>query len=421
MILPPDLALTKGLGPALAFDPTGGAVIDTSLFAADRDFPQLSLSATAIAHNIAAMAAYAAARGVRLAPHGKTAMSPELAHAQIDAGAWGITAATPAQLRVYRHFGIQRLFLANQLVEPAAIAWLRDELTKDPDFDCLVTVDSEAGLRLLATLGRDSERSRPIDVMLEFGNAGGRTGVRTAGQLRELARAAADTPGVRIAGVTNYEGTLGGASPAEASGRVRVFAAELANIVVALESEGLLPTQCLVSIGGSAYFDEALVGLRSGGVDAARIVLRSGAYLTHDDGLYARVSPSARGVVETPVLIPAITVWAPVLSVPEPGLAILLCGRRDVGFDQDLPVVRGARRRDGSHPRPFTGDLTQLADQHAFMSFDAEQIGIDKAPVVGDLIELGISHPCTTLDRWGLVPVVDDEYQVRELIRMYFS
>lgn len=421
MIPPPDLTLTKGLGPALALDSTGGAVIGTSLFADDRDFPQLSLSATALAHNIAAMAAYAAARGVRLAPHGKTAMSPELAHAQIDAGAWGITAATPAQLRVYRRFGIQRLFLANQLVEPAAIAWLRAELAGDSAFECLVTVDSEAGLRLLATSGHDGDASRPIDVMLEFGNAGGRTGVRTPAQLRELARAAADTPGVRIAGVTNYEGTLGGASPAETADRVRGFATELATTIVALETEGLLPAHCPVSIGGSAYFDEAIAGLRSGGVDATRIVLRSGAYLTHDDGLYGRVSPSQRGIAETPVLVPAITVWAPVLSVPEPGLAILLCGRRDVGFDQDLPVVRGARHRDGSRPRQFAGTLTQLADQHAFMSFDAEQIGSDNVPAVGDLIELGISHPCTTLDRWGLVPIVDDDSRVRELIRMYFS
>ncbi|MBL3687892.1 hypothetical protein D3248_13135 [Leucobacter zeae] len=420
MIPPPELALTKGLGPALAHDPTGGDVIGASLFAADRDFPQLSLRAPALEHNIAAMAAYAADRGVRIAPHGKTAMSPELAELQLAAGAWGITAATPAQLRVYRRFGIQRLFLANQLVEPAAIAWVRAELAQDPDFECFVTVDSAAGLALLASDG-SGPAARPIDVVLEVGNAGGRTGVRDAAHLAELAGVAAGTPGVRVAGVTNYEGTLGGGTPDEAAQRVRAFAAGIAASVAALEADGLLPDRGIVSIGGSAYFDEALAGLRSGGIDADRIVLRSGAYLTHDDGLYSRTSPSARGIAGTPRFEPAISVWAPVLSVPEPGLAILLCGRRDVGFDQDLPAIRGLRRRDGGDPRPFAGTITQLADQHAFATFDPDRFGSDAGPAVGELVELGISHPCTTLDRWGLVPVVDDEHRVRELIRMYFS
>lgn len=420
MIPPPELALTKGLGPALAHDPSGGDVIGASLFAADRDFPQLSLKASALEHNIAAMAAYAAERGVRIAPHGKTAMSPELAELQLAAGAWGITAATPTQLRVYRSFGLRRLFLANQLVEPAAIEWLREEIARDPGFDCFVTVDSAAGLELLAAPGSDPD-ARPIDVVLEVGNAGGRTGVRDAAHLAELARIASGTPGVRVAGVTNYEGTLGGDTPDEAAERVRAFAAGIAASVTALEAGGLLPERCIVSIGGSAYFDEALSGLRSGGIDADRIVLRSGAYLTHDDGLYSRTSPASRGVGGTPRFEPAITVWAPVLSVPEPGLAILLCGRRDVGFDQDLPAVRGVRRRDGGDARPFAGTITQLADQHAFATFDPGQFGADAGPAVGDLVELGISHPCTTLDRWGLVPVVDDEYRVRELIRMYFS
>lgn len=421
MIPPPDLSLTKGLGPALAQDATGGSVIGESLFASDRDFPQLSLGASALERNIRAMAAYTAERGVRIAPHGKTAMSPELAERQLAAGAWGITAATPTQLRVYRRFGIQRLFLANQLVEPAAISWLRDELAQDPGFECFVTVDSPGGLRLLAASGLDPAASRPIEVMLEIGNPGGRTGVRDVEHLRELARTAAGTPGVRVAGVTNYEGTLGGSIPAEPAERVRAFAAGIAESVSALEAEGLLPARCPVSIGGSAYFDEALAGLLAGGVDADRVILRSGAYLTHDDGLYSRTSPSSRGIAGTPSFAPAITVWAPVLSVPEPGLAILLCGRRDVGFDQDLPTIRGVRRRNGGDPRPFAATITQLADQHAFAAFDPEQFDADATPEVGDLVELGISHPCTTLDRWGLVPVVDDEHRVRELIRMYFS
>ncbi|MGO3147009.1 MAG: alanine racemase [Leucobacter sp.] len=421
MIPAPELSLTKGLGPAFTHADPYNTLIGASLFDMNRDFPQLSISSSAIEQNIAAMASYVTSRGVRIAPHGKTAMSPALAHKQIAAGAWGITAATPTQLRVYRHFGISRLFLANQLVEPGAIAWLRDELSRDNEFQCFVTIDSLAGLKLLGSAEFTDGSGHPIDVMLEVGNPGGRTGSRTIGQLRELAQAAATTPGVRVAGITNYEGTLGGASPAISADRVYEFAATLAETVAVLESEALLPEQCWVSIGGSGYFDEALNGLLDGGVTANRVVLRSGAYLTHDDGLYSRISPAARGVADVPVFTPAITVWAPILSFPEPGLAILLCGRRDVGFDQGFPTIRGVRHRDGSNPRPFIGQVTDLADQHAFVTFDPGQFDAEGLPTVGSLIELGISHPCTTLDRWGLVPVLDDQHRVRELIRMYFK
>ncbi|MGF2949732.1 alanine racemase [Microbacterium alcoholitolerans] len=413
----PSLALTKGLGPSLA----GGdaaALVGTSLFAADRDFPQLALSRSAIAHNIAAMMAYARERGVAIAPHGKTAMSPTLAQQQLDAGAWGITAATPTQLRVYRDAGISRLVLANQLVEPGAIAWLRRELDADPEFECVVYADSADGLDLLA----GNSAGRPIDVLLEAGNPGGRTGVRGAVALRALAERAARTSGIRVVGTAAYEGTIGGATDAEKIEHILAFSRQLSETTLALESDGLLAgglisEGAIVSIGGSAYFDVAIDGLLHGGLPPERILLRSGAYLTHDDGLYERTTPSSRGNASAPSLQAAIRVWAPVLSIPEPGLAIVLCGRRDVGFDQDLPVVQGVRGRDGSAPRDFAGRVTKLADQHAFIGFDAEAT----APRVGELVELGISHPCTTLDRWGLVPVVDDDHAVRDVVRLHFT
>ena len=51
-------------------------------------------------------------------------------------------------------------------------------------------------------------------------------------------------------------------------------------------------------------------------------------------------------------------VWAQVCSIPEPGLALLTMGRRDVAFDQDLPVPRGF---------PDSA-VIKLNDQHAFLT-----------------------------------------------------
>src|ERR1700675_608286 len=102
--------------------------------------PVMALKEPALRHNIDAMAALCERNGISLAPHGKTAMAPQLLQMQLDAGAWAVTAATMSQVRVWRAFGVQRVILANELVEPASARWVADELRRDPDFDfyCLV-------------------------------------------------------------------------------------------------------------------------------------------------------------------------------------------------------------------------------------------------------------------------------------------
>jgi len=56
-----------------------------------------------------------------------------------------------------------------------------------------------------------------------------------------------------------------------------------------------------------------------------------------------------------------------------------------------------------------------LADQHAFVSVPS---GVRLAP--GDLIGFGISHPCTTFDKWRVIPVVDDDYRVIDAVHTFF-
>src|SRR5690606_24707454 len=95
----------------------------------------------------------------------------------------------------------------------------------------------------------------------------------------------------------------------------------------------------LLTAGGSAYFDTVTAQLTAAADQAgvpATVVLRSGAYISHDEGLYARTTPTARGG-DGPALEPAFEVWATVLSRPEPTRAIVGVGRRDVPFDADLP------------------------------------------------------------------------------------
>src|SRR5438067_606673 len=162
-----------------------------SLFGGGFIMPVMVLRETALRQNIEAMAAWCAAAGVDLAPHGKTPMAPQLMARQLAAGAWGVTAATAGHMRVYRSFGIPRILLANELTDRAGIAWLAAELAADPGFDCYVYADSVDGVRLLDEVLGAAPPGRPLPVLVELGFPGGRTGCRTAGQAAGVASAVA--------------------------------------------------------------------------------------------------------------------------------------------------------------------------------------------------------------------------------------
>jgi D-serine dehydratase len=388
------------------------------LHAAGFTYPLLTLRDTALRNNAAAMAAYCARAGVAVAPHGKTAMSPELAALQLAHGAWGITVASIGQLQTYRAFGFPRLLLANELTDEAGIAWLARELASDPGFEAYCYVDSLDGVQILdRALSRD-RAGRPLPVLVEIGATGGRTGCRTDEQALEVAKAADATGTLTVAGVAGYEGYLRGETQAETLTQVSDFCRRLrglADAVAAAVGVGAGRDQLIVTAGGSVYFDVVARELTAPGKAPVTVVLRSGCYLTHDHGLYARVSPAARGAAGAPELRPALELWTQVLSRPEPGLALLSAGRRDVGFDAGFPVPLQAMRRDGSWSGVDGWRVTELNDQHAYL-----RLPEDAALAPGDVVGLGISHPCTTLDKWRVLMVLNDDDRVIDAVHSFF-
>ena len=56
-----------------------------------------------------------------------------------------------------------------------------------------------------------------------------------------------------------------------------------------------------------------------------------------------------------------------------------------------------------------------LDDQHAYLS-----VPPDCGLAPGDLVCLGISHPCTAFDKWRVIPVIDDEYRVVDAVHTFF-
>ncbi|CAA0081323.1 D-threonine aldolase [Mycolicibacterium vanbaalenii] len=365
--------------------------------------PVCVLDADAVTHNLAAMASWCRERGVQLAPHGKTHMSPQLATRQLDAGACAISVATIGQAAVYRAFGVRDLVLANELVDDAGLAWLAAELDRDETFGFTCWVDSVRGVELMTAALAGAGRA--VDVCVEVGLAGGRSGCRSRGATDEVARAAAASPRLRLVGVAGYEAALGQDLAPAAMSAVADHLAEVRSAVIRLAP--LFETDSVVATaGGSTYFDAVTEAL-TGWPDrmSVRTILRSGCYLTHDHGLYARTSPLTRG--GSPGLRPALQVRAQVVSRPESDLAILTMGRRDVAFDQGMPI-----------PLELTdSEVTKLNDQHAFLRLGPRDRST--APV-GAWLRFGISHPCTVFDKWRLIPEVDGDDRVVDLIRTIF-
>lgn len=356
--------------------------------------PVCVLGADALMHNLNAMATWCRDRGVELAPHGKTHMSPQLLARQLAAGACAITAATVSQVGVFRAFGVRDVVLANEVVDAAGLRWLAAELDADPDFRLVCWVDSVRGVELMTDALTSAGAERRIDVCVEVGMAGGRTGCRAAADVDQVARAAAGSPRLRLVGVAGYEAALGHDVTRDALARVNGYLAEMRAAAVRLAP--LFETDSvIVTAGGSTYFD-AVADLLTGDW---RTIVRSGCYLTHDHGLYQRTSPLRDS------LRPALQLWAQVVSRPEPQLAVLTMGRRDVSFDQDLPVPLG-----------LSGSVvTKLNDQHAYL-----QLGDGDNVAVGDWLAFGISHPCTVFDKWQLIPELDADGRVVDLIRTFF-
>ncbi|OQR61821.1 amino acid deaminase [Streptomyces maremycinicus] len=374
--------------------------------------PVLALSAERLAHNLALMETYATRHGLAFAPHGKTSMAPQLFRRQLDHGAWGITLAVPHQVRVARAYGVRRVFLANELVDPAALRWISAQLDADPGFRFVCYVDSVRGAELMDAALRGA--GRPLDVVVELAaGEGARTGVRTEAECTAVADAVAAAPTLRLVGVAGYEGEVPRADPE----RVRAWLLRLVALAADFDKAGRFADaeEIVVSAGGSAWFDSvAEVFARIPGLSLPVLkLLRSGAYVSHDDGHYRKLTPFNR-VPEEGALEPAFRLWTQVVSRPAPDQAFVNAGKRDAAYDLDLPFAQ-VIRRDGTE-RPATGvSVTALSDQHAWL-----RTGPEADVEVGDWVGLGLSHPCTSFDKWPLIPLAEADGTVVDYIRTFF-
>ena len=395
-----------------------------NVLAGDLPLPIALLKRDAVEHNVAWMQSQVRHWGIDLAPHGKTTMSPQLFTRQLDAGAWGLSFATVNQLAIGVAAGARRTLIANQVLGDADLAAIQLLLRTHADLRVAFLVDSLAQLALIEDWATAHTGSRPFEVLLEVGLPGGRTGCRTHEQAVALATRLHASSVVKLVGIECYEG-LGAKGDTDIDGP---FAKSLMDRVEAIallcDREGLFDgDEVLLSAGGSAIFDLVATRLTPVLSRPVRGLLRSGCYVTHDHGFYKRFSnavASRLGCTRGEGLRPALEVWALVQSCPEPGLAILAVGRRDLSFDIELPVAisRAERGAMATCAVPASWKITGLNDQHAYLRWDVADAA--QAPAVGDRVGLGISHPCTTFDKWHWMPMVNNNYGVVDAVVMHF-
>lgn len=409
-------AVGKGLGN-ISVEPATSQVssLGWNLLSEQVSLPVAVLSKSRVEHNLQWMKSFISTYGLKLAPHGKTTMSPTLFHQQLAHGAWGITLATAPQVQAAYHFGVRRILMANQLVGRANMAII-SRLLADPEFDFYVIVDSVANANALGRFF--AEAGQHLSVLIELGVPGGRTGVRDESTLNSVAAEIAAWPhSLVLAGIEVYEGVI------KEEQSIRTFLRHAAQTLAGLKEKNLINREVAILTGaGSAWFDvvaEEWAHLDSNELD---IILRPGCYLTHDVGIYKAAetrihasNPVARSMQTS--LLPALQLWAYVLSIPEPGLAILGLGKRDAAFDAGLPIPALHYRPGNEAPVTASAEwqLTAMMDQHAFM-----RVPENTDLAVGDMLGLDISHPCLTFDKWRQLLVIDNNYTVVDAVETFF-
>ena len=220
----------------------------------------------------------------------------------------------------------------------------------------------------------------------------------------------AASPALALAGVEAFEGVVASDDVAAAAVLVDALVADVWALAAELAERDLVVErdEIVVSVGGSTWFDRVVEAPRPDIGLPVRLVLRSGCYLTHDSGLYRRLSPlDGRS-----------------------GAGRSGAGRS--GADAGLRHARGVGRHvaRAEPPAPWwdsasaTSRTTSSCRSRWSWRREAGcgtsrgccgwwpsttstpwlDLPADDPLAVGDLVGCGISHPCTTFDKWRLIP-----------------
>ncbi len=406
-------AVEKGIGDLDHLSGTGWNMLNE-----DISLPAAVIYQHKLQQNLNWMQSFANTSNVLLAPHGKTTMTPHFFRQQIKAGAWAITLASAPQVSNAHQAGIQRIIMANQLVGKFNMQLIANAIS-DPDFEFYCLVDSLDNVQQLGAFFAACGQS--LNVLIEIGIEGGRCGCRNAQDARNIAQAIQQCPALNLVGIEFYEGVIHGVDAAD---KIKHFLNSIVHLTHGLIAQNYFSQERVLLTGaGSAWYDLVADSLSHAQINQRILpIIRPGCYLIHDTGIYqeAQNNVLSRGGLACDIsgeLVNSLEIWAYVLSIPQPGQAIIGMGKRDVAFDAGLPTP-------SLYYRPHS-DNVQLADKHWRVSNIMDQHCFMQTPVdsglkVGDMVSFSTSHPCLTMDKWRKVCIMDQQFTVRDVVDTYF-
>lgn len=329
--------------------------------------PSLVLNIDSLERNVERMADDCAKARIALRPHAKAHKSPWVAAHQIKRGAVGICAATIGEAEVMMHAGITDVLITTTL-NPKLSERVVQLVTLG---EVSVVVDDATVVRSLGKHART--RSVEIPVLVDVNVGGNRTGVEPGEPAVRLARAIADTPGLRFIGLQGYEGHVQHIMEVNRRHTVAQQAySKLQQTRDAIESFGLRVE--LITGAGTGSYQLA--------IDSALVTeVQPGSYVVMD---------SNYGLVRGLKFENALFVASRVLSANRPDQVIVDLGLKGVSIDSGPPIVRDCPSASYQPAGDEHGRITGLINRYK----------------PGDLIWLTPSHCDTTVnlhDRYMLI------------------
>ena len=208
--------------------------------------PALVLDVEALDRNIAAMAAFAAAHGLKLRPHAKTHKSVDIARRQIEAGALGVCCAKLGEAEALAEGGVEGMLITSPVVGEPAVARLVALAARSPSL--MHSCDHPDAVAAIGAAAKAAGVTLTLLVDLDPGLH--RTGVADTAACVALARQIDAHPALSFAGVQFYCGAEQHIE-AYADRREAIVArtAKLTEATLALKAAGLAPG--IVTGGGT--------------------------------------------------------------------------------------------------------------------------------------------------------------------------
>jgi D-serine deaminase-like pyridoxal phosphate-dependent protein len=330
--------------------------------------PALLLDLPVARRNITKMADRLKKMPASLRPHIKVHKSPELARMQVEAGAIGLSTATVWEAMVLVRSGLDSIFIVNTIAGREKLAALA-ELARDADV--MVAIDDATNAADIAAAARAAKST--VGVLIEVDTGMDRAGVDTPEQALELARKVAALNGVRLLGVTGYEGHCSLTPERELrSTRQRAAMSVLVQAAERLTSAGF-PSP-IVSAGGTATWDWTAT---TPGVTE----IQAGSYAVMDNFHAPMAGDFEKG----------ITVLTTVISRP-PDRVIVDAGNKSLGAPA-LSTIRG-----------HVLEALRFDEEHGIFVADAGY------PLhVGDVVELVPGYAPGTVNWYDAYHVVEGD------------